>query len=95
MWNLVCCCDSNYAGNPGSRRNIFGDILYVRNAPISLRSKVQKSVTLSSSEAMFVMLSEAVKEIVCRTQFLKAYELGFLIPLLLAIFTSNNHDHKS
>ncbi|KAL7530325.1 hypothetical protein ACHAWF_005014 [Thalassiosira exigua] len=62
-WELVCFTDSDYAGDPDSRRSVSGYILYVCGVPIIWRSKMQQSVTLSSSEAEWVSLSEAVKEI--------------------------------
>jgi hypothetical protein len=53
-WDLVCFSDSDYAGDPDSQQSVSGFILYV---------KAQRSVTLtlSSSKAEWVALSEAVK----------------------------------
>ncbi len=50
-WELVCYCDSNYASDPDSRRSVSGYNLYIRGLTICWRSKAQRSVTLSSSEA--------------------------------------------
>jgi len=60
-WDLECFSDSDYAGDPDSRRSVSVFILYVCGVPISWRSKGQRSVTLSSTEAELVALSEAVK----------------------------------
>jgi hypothetical protein len=62
-WDLVCYCDSNFAGDPDTRRSVSGYIIYVKGVPICWRSKAQRSITLSSSEAEWIALSEATKEI--------------------------------
>ena len=38
-WDLVCFCDSNYAGDPESRKSVTGYILYVPGGPLLWRSK--------------------------------------------------------
>ena len=50
----------NYVGYLVSRRSISGFILYVLGASVSWQSKSQKSVSLSSSEAEYIAISEAV-----------------------------------
>ena len=60
-WHMVVFMDSDYAGDPVSRRSIAGYIIYLHGVPLLWRSKVQQSVTLSSTEVGWVLLSEAVK----------------------------------
>jgi hypothetical protein len=62
-WDLVSYSDSDWAGNPENRISVTGFVIYLPGAPICWRSKRQKGVTLSSSEAKYVVMSEAVKEI--------------------------------
>jgi hypothetical protein len=62
-WDLVSYIDSNWAGNPENRISVTGFIIYLLGVPICWRSKGQKGVTMSSSEAEYVAMSEAVKEI--------------------------------
>ena len=71
-WDLVCFCNSNYAGDPDSRKCITGYILYVRGVPLCWHSKPQKTITLSSAEAEWMALSEATKELIFVLQLLKA-----------------------
>jgi hypothetical protein len=62
-WDLVSYSNSDWAGNPETRISVTGFIIYLLGAPICWRSKGQKGVTLSSSEAEYVAMSEAVKKI--------------------------------
>jgi len=84
-WDLECFSDSDYAGDPDSRRSVSGFILYVRGVPISWRSKGQRSVTLSSTEAEWVALSEAVKEIMFVMQLLESLKLSVAIPIVVGV----------
>ena len=56
-------CDSDYTGDKEIRTSVSGYILYSCNVPVAWRSKAQRSISLSSSEAEFVSLSEAAKEV--------------------------------
>ena len=58
-WEIICFSNSDYAGDPVSGRSISGFIQYVLGVLVSWQSKVQKSLTLSSSEAEWVSLFEA------------------------------------
>ena len=62
-WNLMVYSDSNWDGDTENCISITGFIIYFLGVPICWRSKGQKGVTLSSSEAKYVAMSEAVKEI--------------------------------
>ena len=61
--NLKVFCDSDWAGDPETRISVTGFIIYLQGAPVCWRSKAQKGMTLSSSEAEYVAISDAVKEI--------------------------------
>jgi hypothetical protein len=56
-------CDSDWAGDSETRISVTGFILCLMNVPVCWRSKSQKGVILSSSEAEYVAISEAVKEV--------------------------------
>jgi hypothetical protein len=62
-WDLVSYSDSDRAGNPEIRISVTAFIIYLLGAPICWRSKGQKGVTLSSSKAKYIAMSEEVKEI--------------------------------
>jgi predicted RNA-binding protein with TRAM domain len=62
-WVLVLYSDSDWSSNKDGRRSIGGYMLFVNGVLVGWRSKKQKVVSLSSSEAEFYALAEAVKEI--------------------------------
>ena len=64
--------DSDFGGDKDTRISITGYILYVLGVPVSWKSKSQRSVTLSLSEAEYVALSEAAKEIKFVAQSIEA-----------------------
>ena len=84
-WELTCYSDSDYAGDPETRRSVSGYISYVKNVPICWRSKAQRAVTLSSSEAEWFALSEAVKEIVFVLQLLESIHIKAKIPIIVKV----------
>jgi hypothetical protein len=55
--------NSNWTGDSETRIRVTGFTIYLFGAPICWRSKGQKGVTLFSSEAEYVAMLEAVKEI--------------------------------
>jgi hypothetical protein len=62
-WNLKVFSDSDWVGDPETRISVTEFIVYLQNVPVCWHSKAQRGVTLSSSEAEYVAISEAVKEI--------------------------------
>jgi hypothetical protein len=60
-------------------------IVYLMGAPISWKSKAQRGVTLSSSEAEFVALSEAAKEIKFLVQVLISMEIPVRLPVICCV----------
>ena len=62
-WKMVAFSDSDYAGDSEDRRSINGYIIYLYGCCVAWRSKGQKSVSLSSTEAEYRAISEVVTEI--------------------------------
>ncbi len=95
-WELLLFTDSDYATDPDSRRSVSGFLLYVCGVPVCWRSKAQRSVTLSSSEAEYVSLSEGVKEVMFVVQVLESMKIKIAYPIVVrvdnigAIFMSKN-----
>ena len=78
-------CDSDYAGDPERLISVTGYILYVCNVPVCWRSKGQQSVTLSGTEAEYVALSEAVKEILFVLQILECMKISVILPVIVRV----------
>jgi hypothetical protein len=76
-WDLVVYSDSDWAGDKDNRRSVSGFVMFLCSVPIVWRSKQQKSVALSSSEAEFVAVLEAVKEVVFVLQVLESNDGNF------------------
>ena len=95
-WKISVFTDSDYAGDPVTRRSVSGYVIYVHNVPICWRSKAQRSVTLSSTEAEWVALSEAVKEVIFLIQLCNSMKIKIQLPVEVrvdnvgAIFMSKN-----
>ena len=79
-WNFKLFCDSDWAGDPETRISVTGFIVYLLNVPVCWRSKAQKGVMLSSSEAEYVAISEATKEI--KFIFYLLRDIGIEVELL-------------
>ena len=61
---LVAYVDANWAGEPGAgRRSRTGIVLFYGKAAVYYTTALQKGVTLSSTEAEYIALSEAAKQI--------------------------------
>ena len=75
VWRMIAFSDSDYATDPETQVSISGFILYFMGVPISWRSKGQKSVTLSSTKAEFVAMSECAKEIKFVYQLLRSMRI--------------------
>ena len=96
MWTLKGYSDSDYCADKETRRSITGFIIYLLGVAISWKSKGQRGVTLSTTEAEYVALSEAVREIKFITQVLVSMNLPVEYPIMVhvdnvgAIFLANN-----
>ena len=95
-WELRMYTNSDYAGDKTTRIRVTGYILFFMGVPIIWKSKSQKSFTLSSSEAEYVVLSEAAKEIKFVHQLLLSIGIQVKLPIVVrvdnvgAIFMSKN-----
>jgi hypothetical protein len=56
-------CDSDYAGDQDTRKSVTGYAIYVLGCMVAWKSKSQRSVALSSSEAEYISILEITKDI--------------------------------
>ena len=64
VWKIVAYCDSNFAGDKNTWLSVTGFFIYIGNNLVSWKARGQKSITLSSTEAEYVAVSEVCAEII-------------------------------
>ncbi|XP_039304387.1 secreted RxLR effector protein 161-like [Solenopsis invicta] len=60
---LIGYCDSDYAGELKERRSTSGYVFLIHGGPIAWSSSLQRITALSSSEAEYMSISDALKEL--------------------------------
>ena len=60
--HLVGYVDSDYAGDLDKRRSTTGYVFTFAKAPVSQRSTLQSTIALSTTEAEYMAVTEAIKE---------------------------------
>jgi hypothetical protein len=95
-WTLEAFSDSDFGGDRDTRQSVTGYIVYLCGVPIIWKSKQQRSVTLSSTEAEYVAVSEVCTEISFAKQVLEFLGMKVELPITVyvdnkgAIFLANN-----
>jgi len=84
-WELKGYCDSDFAGDTDTRRSVSGFVIYLCGAVIAWRSKGQKSVSLSSTEAEYVAISEVAMEILYVAGILKFLGVPLEYPITVNV----------
>jgi hypothetical protein len=75
--------DSDYAKDPETRRSVSGWSAFLNGAPYTRKSKMQKFVTLSVTEAECVAATECIQDKLFGKRFLEAMELKVKLPMTL------------
>ena len=78
-------CDSDYAGDRDGRKSVSGFIVYVQGCPISSKYQKQKAVTLSSSEAEYVAISEVCAQIMFLKQVMEFLNITVMLPITVRV----------
>ena len=97
LFYLQGISDSAYADDKDDRKSVYGYVIYFCGAPIAWKSKGNKTVTLSSTEAEYFAISEVAKEILFVKQVLEdigiplEYPIEIKVDNIGAMFLANNH----
>jgi hypothetical protein len=86
-WVLTAYSDSDWAGDKTTRKSVSGYSVFLMGAVILWKSKIQRPVALSSSEAEYYAISEAAKEIKFVVQTLE--HIGIKVQLPVTIYCDN------
>ena len=84
-YSINAFCDSDYAGDYETRRSTSGYIIYINGSPIVWKSKGQERVAYSSTEAEYIAMSNACKEIMFIIQLMQQMNLKVTLPALLHV----------
>ena len=96
IWYIEAFCNSNYSGDKDTQISVSGYIIYLMGSPVAWRSQSQKSVTLSSTEAEYISITEVITEIMFIKQVLEFLGLEIEYPIIVrvdnvgAIYLANN-----
>jgi hypothetical protein len=85
VWEMIAYCDSDYAGDKDGRKSVTGFVIYILGCLISWKSRSQKSVTLSSTEAEYVSISELCAEIMFLKQILEFLGIKVKLPIIVRV----------
>lgn len=73
---LVGYCDSDYAGDVDKWRSTTGYVFTIANAPVSWKSILLSTIALSTTEAEYMTITEAVKEEIWLQESLRKLGIG-------------------
>lgn len=74
-YGLIGFADSNFAGDLGDRKSVMGYCFFLNEAVVSWCSKKQRTVSTLTTEAEYIALGHAVREVVWIRQFINEMRL--------------------
>ena len=95
MWFIKALCDCGFATDE-SRKSVTGFMVYFCGVLVAWKSKMQKNVTISTTEGDYVSISEVSFEILFVWHIAKDMGINVTLPIIVnvdnagAIFLSNN-----
>jgi hypothetical protein len=79
---ITAFCDSDWAQDKDDRRSTSGYVLILAGGPIVWQSRKQPTVSHSATEAEFVALTEATKDVLWLTYFLTELGIEYDTPVI-------------
>jgi len=88
--NPITFCDADYNKDIEKGMSILAFVIYLAGAPISWKTKYQKSPPQSTSESEYVTLSNAIKELLWILYVITELDIpGYMIQTPLLVFEDN------
>jgi hypothetical protein len=93
---MIVYTDSDWAGDKDNRHSVSGYAIFLSDTVILRKSKLQKPLALSSSEAEYYGMSEAAKDVKFVAMILEAIGIEIELPIIMycnnvgAIFMAEN-----
>ena len=85
VWIIEAWSDSDFAGDRDTRKSVTAWEIYVNGVLVSYKSRLQKTVTLSSCEAEYVALCETCQEILHIRQIIKTMGCTVQYPIIVHV----------
>ena len=85
IWILEAFSDSDFANDKETRISFYGYVIYFCGVPVAWKSKSMRSVVLSTTEAVYVAISEVVKEIKFIYQLLESMDVKVPLPIKVRV----------
>ena len=82
---LKLVVDAEFAGDKDTRKSIMGRVIYLNGTVIGWNSKGQGSVTLSTTEANYVSMSEGMKDLLFIEMCLNYIKMKVDLPMVVLI----------
>ena len=79
---ITTYCDSDWAQDPDDRKSTSGYAIMIAGGPVMWYCKKQPTVALSATEAEFVALTEATRDVLWLTQFLGELGIEYETPTI-------------
>jgi hypothetical protein len=79
---ITVFCDSDWAQDKDDRKSTSGYVVLMAGGPVSWRCKKQPTVALSATEAEFVALTEATRDVIWLTHFLDELGIQYEVPTI-------------
>ena len=95
-WKIQVWCDSDWAGDKDTRRSVTGYEIYVNGVLVTKKSRLQRTVSLSSCEAEYIAAGEAGSDTIYIKNVLESmgvtiqYPIEFYMDNQGAIFLTQN-----
>jgi hypothetical protein len=77
--------DSDYAKDGESRRSVTGYCVFLNEAPVAMKSRMQDAVTLSVTEAELVAATQCIQEMMYVKKLIESVGLKVQLPMVLYV----------